>query len=167
MDDYSRFIIEWELCEHMCAEDVTRGVGQALKKTGIKRANRPRLLSDDGSCYISNDLAQYLDDVVIKHIRGAPNHPQTQGKIERYHRSMKNMIKLGNYCSPDELRQVIGAFVNYYNNHRYHEALDNLTPADVYFGRGSEILQRRKETKLKTLQERRINYWNKKLKINV
>lgn len=80
---------------------------------------------------------------------------------------MKNVIKLDNYYSPDELRQVIGAFVNYYNNHRYHEALDNLTPADVYFGRGSEILRRRKETKHKTLQERRINYWNKKLKINV
>ncbi|UCG29022.1 MAG: transposase, partial [Bacteroidales bacterium] len=64
-------------------------------------------------------------------IRGKPNHPQIQGKIERYHRSMKNVIKLENSYSPDELRIRLSEFINYYNNHRYHESLNNETPADV------------------------------------
>jgi putative transposase len=79
----------------------------------------------------------------------------TQGKIERYHRSMKNRILLENYCLPGQLEQSIGEFVEYYNNCRYHESLDNLTPADVYFGRGPDILERRETIKRKTIEQRR------------
>ena len=68
-------------------------------------------------------------------IASKPNHPQTQGKIERYHRTMKNIIRLEHYYSPEELENQIAVFVDHYNNHRYHESLDNVTPADVYFGR--------------------------------
>ena len=85
-------------------------------------------------------------------------HPQTQGKIERYHRTMKNVIKLEHYYLPGELTEKIEEFVNYYNNERYHESINNLTPADVYFGRKNEILEKRRDTKIKTLAERkRIN----------
>jgi transposase InsO family protein len=79
----------------------------------------------------------------------------TQGKIERYHRSMKNVVKLDPLYSPWEVEAAIAAFADYYNNYRYHEALDNLTPADVYFGRVEEVKSRRAEIKQKTLQERR------------
>ena len=140
----------------MCSEDAKRIVKKALDKTGIPLENRPRLLSDNGSCYISGDLKEYLDEEDIKHVRGKPNHPQTQGKIERYHRSMKNIFRLENYHSPEQLEAEIAVFVEYYNNRRYHESLNNLTPADVYFGRGDEIIRRREKIKQKTMTQRRI-----------
>lgn len=132
MDDYSRYIISWELCKNMKSDDVQRSIDNALLKTGLKKSERPRLLSDNGSCYISTEIGKYLERAGIKHIRGRARHPQTQGKIERYHRSMKNVIKLDNYYSPEELKRSLSEFINYYNNERYHESLENLTPADVY-----------------------------------
>jgi len=147
MDDYSRYIITWELCKNMCSEDAERVIKKALDKTGLPKQNRPRLLSDNGSCYISGDLKEFLYDEKITHVRGKPHHPQTQGKIERYHRSIKNIIKLENYYFPEELETHIGAFVDYYNNRRYHEALNNLTPADVFFGRGEQVQRNREEIK--------------------
>ena len=80
----------------------------------------------------------------------------TQGKIERYHRSMKNIVKLQNYYSPWELDREIASFVEYYNHHRYHESLDNLTPANVFFGRQKEVLSKREEIKIRTLEQRRL-----------
>jgi len=106
-----------------------------------------RLLSDNGPCYISKALSDYLEEEEIGHSRGKPYHPMTQGKIERYHRSMKNLILLDHYYSPSELEDQIRVFVDYYNNHRYHEALNNVTPADVYYGRDFEILERREQIK--------------------
>ena len=92
----------------------------------------------------------------MDHVRGAPNHPPTQGKIESYHSSMKNVIKLENYYCPEELIYRLDEFVVYYNNNRYHESLQNVTPADVYFGRDKKILKNRTLTKQKTMKERRI-----------
>jgi len=92
------------------------------------------------------------------HVRGKPLHPQTQGKIERYHRTMKNIIKLEHYYSPEELEAHIAEFVNHYNNQRYHESLNNVTPADVYFKRDKLILEQRAKTKSDTLTLRRKKY---------
>jgi transposase InsO family protein len=112
-----------------------------------------------GPCYVSRALKEYLEQEGISHTRGKPYHPMTQGKIERYHRSMKNILLLENYYSPDELTDQLDLFIHYYNNDRYHEALNNLTPADVYYGRGRGILARRKRIKKNTmLQRRRYNY---------
>jgi len=166
LDDYSRYIIAWELCKNMCSDDVERIISKALDVTGLKVDERPRLLSDNGSCYVSGDLAEYLGDKSITHVRGKPFHPQTQGKIERYHRTMKNVIKLEHYFSPDQLRQRIGEFVDYYNNHRYHESLNNMTPADVYFGREKQILERRENIKQRTLIKRRIDFEMNKAPLN-
>ena len=79
----------------------------------------------------------------------------TQGKIERYHRSMKNEILLQHYCLPEESGREVLRFVEYHNNHRYHESLNNLAPADVYFGRAKEIETRRKKTTRQIFQRRR------------
>ena len=155
MDDYSRYIITWELCKNMESTDAMRVVGQALKETGLEESCRPRLLSDNGSCYVSNDFNKFIRDQKMGHVRGAPYHPQTQGKIERYHRTMKNIVKLENYFFPEVLKASIESFVNYYNNKRYHESLKNVTPADVYFGRDSELLNQRIDIKMKTIKERR------------
>ena len=82
----------------------------------------------------------------------------TQGKIERYHRSMKNFLLLDNYYSSDDLRAQIANFVEYYNNERYHESLDNVTPADVYTGRNVRIIEERQRIKERTMKLRKQNY---------
>ena len=163
LDDYSRYIIAWKLCTTMKAEDVTATLDQALQASGCDRAtliHRPRLLSDNGSSYIAGDLAKYLKARGMEHVRGAPHHPQTQGKIERWHQTMKNRVLLENYFLPGDLERQIGAFVDYYNHHRYHESLGNLTPADVYHGRGAQILKMREEIKTQTIQTRRLQQQN-------
>jgi transposase InsO family protein len=158
LDDNSRDILAWKLTTTMNAKDVQDTLEIALKKAGIEKVkvrHRPRLLSDNGPCYLSKELKTYLGCKEMKHIRSAPYHPMTQGKIERYHRSMKNVVKLRNYYYPWELDQAIEAFVEYYNNQRYHESLENLTPADVYFGRSEEVLSKREKIKRETLQARK------------
>jgi transposase InsO family protein len=142
----------------MAATDVQNTLDKAIAFTGVdhvKVKHRPRLLSDNGPCYLSNQLAEYMGDHDMKHIRGAPYHPMTQGKIKRYHRTMKNVVKLEHYYFPWELEQAISKFVEHYNNHRYHESLNNVTPADVFYGRQREILSTRNMIKRKTMAERR------------
>ncbi len=121
----------------------------------IKVHNRPRLLSDNGPCYISQELKKFMRDRELSHIRGQLYHPMTQGKIERFHRSMKNIINLNHYYLPGELEKEIDEFVNYYNNERYHESLNNLKPVNVYNGKSFEILDRREEIKQRTMKMRR------------
>ena len=159
LDDYSRYILSWKLFPTMSAGDVMGVLDMALDNTGVDKVNvshRPRLLSDNGPCYLSSELKDYLDDRGMDHTRGAPYHPQTQGKIERYHRTMKNVVKLQNYYVLSELEVEIGKFVDYYNNERYHESLDNVTPADMYHGRRITILNERDIIKQETMRKRRI-----------
>ena len=164
LDDYSRFIVSWRLCTSMAAGDVTDTLDDALSFTGldeVKVNHKPRLLSDNGPCYISGELSDYLKENQMTHTRGRPYHPQTQGKIERWHRSMKNQILLNNYYLPSELQEHLQRFVSYYNHERYHESLDNLTPADVFYGRGDEILKQREMIKQNTLAMRKqMHYAN-------
>lgn len=167
LDDYSRFILAWRLCTTMAASDVSDTLDDALSFTGLdqlKVKHKPRLLSDNGPSYIASDLADYLDDKGMDHTRGRPYHPQTQGKIERWHRSLKNQILLENYYLPGDLEQRIGEFVDYYNHERYHESLNNLTPADVYYGRGQQVLDWREQIKLNTLAMRRKMHYDNQMK---
>ena len=165
LDDYIHYIVHWELCSSMHAEDVKRTVERALAKTGLPKGNRPKLLSDNGPCYVSGELKEFIVDRDMAHIRGKPNHPQTQGKIERYHRSMKNIIKLDNYYLPGELKERLKEFVDYYNNRRYHESLDNLTPSHVYFRRGETISHQRALTKKKNILTTRKEHQRQLLKM--
>ena len=99
LDDYSRYIIAWKLCTKLKTGDVTDTL-DALQASRCGKANvvhKPRVLSDNGSGYILGDLAEWLDDKGMDHVRGAPYHPQTQGKIERWHQTLKNRILLENY----------------------------------------------------------------------
>lgn len=147
----------------MKAIDSEQVIEKALCLSGLKKESRPRLLSDNGPCFRSSEFKEYLQTERMYQVFGAPYHPQTQGKIERYHRTMKNIIKLENYYTPEQLRENIEAFVDYYNNRRYHESLDNLTPADIYFGRAEKILKMRRETKRRTIEIRRKKYFKQKL----
>jgi len=159
LDDYSRYIVAWKLCTTMRADDVMETLKLALEASGCDRAeivHKPRLLSDNGSSYISGDLADWLENQGMDHVRGAPYHPQTQGKIERWHQTLKNRVLLENYYLPGDLEGQISTFVEHYNHRRYHESLGNLTPADVYFGRGAAIIERREKIKKRTIQNRRL-----------
>lgn len=161
LDDFSRYILAWKLCTTMKAGDVTDTLELALQASGCATAKvrqRPRLLSDNGPCYLAGDLAHWLEGQNMKHTRGAPNHPQTQGKIERWHQTLKNRILLENYFLPGDLEQQIEAFVDHYNHRRYHESLGNLTPADVYFERGLDILKQREKVKQDTFKQRRLHH---------
>ena len=161
LDDYSRYIIAWKLCSTMRAEDVTDTLDLALAASGCDQAHvlhRPRLLSDNGPCYIASDLADYIEARRMSHVRGAPFHPQTQGKIERWHQTMKNRILLENYFLPGDLECQIEAFVEHYNHRRYHESLDNVTPADTYFGRVQTIIKQRERIKRQTIEHRRLQH---------
>jgi putative transposase len=161
LDDYSRYIIAWKLCTTMKVGDVTDTLELALQASGCDQINvmhRPRLLSDNGAPYISSDLADWLEDHAMDHVRGAPYHPQTQGKIERWHQTLKNRVLLENYFLPGDLKANIESFVTYYNHHRYHESLGNVTPADVYFGRDKLILLERERIKRQTIEQRRLQH---------
>ena len=134
MTAFEFLIIE---CQNLANQPPCR-ISLGLAETTV--SHRPRLLSDNGSSYIADDLADWLADHRIDHVRGAPLHPQTQGKIERWHQTLKNRILLDNYYLPGDLEAHIGSFIAHYNHLRYHESIANLTPADVYFGRGQTIL---------------------------
>jgi putative transposase len=159
LDDFSRYIIAWKLCTTMKAEDVTDTLELALTASGCNQAHvrhKPRLLSDNGSSYVSGELAEWLDKQHMSHVRGAPYHPQTQGKIERWHQTLKNRLLLENYYLPGDLEAQIAAFIDHYNHRRYHESLENVTPADAYFGRDQEILLERARIKRNTITQRRL-----------
>jgi len=158
MDDYSRFILAWELKSDMAANSLIDVVQKAVDFTGMTDVpveDRTALLSDNGAGYLSRKFGEYLRLVGVRHIVASPYHPQTNGKIERYHRSIKGNISLVPYEMPSELKEAIRAFVEYYNYQRYHEGLGNVTPYDMYTGKHLEIIQRRREAKSRTLQVRK------------
>ncbi len=161
LDDFSRYIGAWKLCATMQASDVTATLDLALAAAGLDHvqvAHRPRLLSDNGPSYVAGDLADWLGSRGMTHIRGAPRHPRTQGKIERWHQTLKNRILPEPADLPGELEARVAALVEPYNHARAHESLGNLTPADVYFGRGEAILRERARIKRQTLMDRRLRH---------
>lgn len=158
MDDFSRFILAWELKTDMAAGSLVDVVQKAVDATGMTNVpveDRTALLSDNGPGYLSRQFGEYLRLVGIRHIVASPYHPQTNSKIERYHRTIKGEIKLVPYEMPSELKEAIRAFIEYYNYRRYYEGLGDVTPYDAYTGRHLEVIQGRKEAKSRTLQARK------------
>ena len=160
MDDYSRFILAHKLQNDMTADSLLEVVQDAVARTGMNEvpvADRTRLLSDNGSGYVSRAFRDYLHLVGIKHILAAPYHPQTNGKLERYHQTLKLDVNQIPYEMPSDLEEAVAAFVSYYNHRRYHKALGNVTPADVIDGRREQILKRRRDVKAQTIESRRLH----------
>lgn len=166
LDDYSRYLIHLDVVRDMTGPTLTDLVQQAVEITGIQDvplAHKTTLLSDNGSGYISAPFNEYLQQAGIHHVYAAPLHPQTCGKYERLNRTAKDKLGLIIYTSPEQLRQAVREFHRWYNHQRYHEALGNLRPVDVYFGRAEQIRNRRRELQKQTLQQRRSHNRNQKL----
>ena len=158
MDDYSRFILAWKLQKDMSANSLIEVVQEAVDATGMTEVlieDRTKLLSDNGAGYVSRAFRDYLNLVGIGHILAAPFHPQTNGKVERYQQSLKREVNQLPYELPSQLDKAIADFVDYYNYRRYHKALGNVTPAAVLYGRREEILERRKEVQIQTINRRK------------
>jgi len=158
MDDYSRFILAWKLQRDMSAASLIEVIQEAIDATGMTEVSiedRTKLLSDNGAGYVSSAFRDYLHLVGIRHILAAPFHPQTNGKLERYHQTIKREVNQVPYELPGQLERAITNFVEYYNFRRYHKALGDVAPADVLHGMRDQILQRRKEVRAQTVQNRR------------
>ena len=159
-DGFARFILGWGLKIAMTSASLSGVVQDAVDRTGMTDVpveDRTRLLSDNGSGYISRAFSKYLQLVGIRHILAAPFHPQTNGKLERYHQTLKRDVNQVPYDVPRELEAAIGEFVQFYNHRRYHKALMDITPADMLAGRRDEILGRRREAKARTINQRRLS----------
>lgn len=128
----------------------------------LKVKHKPRLLSDNGPSYISGELAQYLKSQRHDAYPGetlSSTNPRQDRTLAPF---LKDRILLENYYLPGELENQIQQFIHYYNHERYHESLNNLTPADVFYGRGNEILKQRQQIKVNTLLIRKQMHYHKR-----
>ena len=141
IDGYSRYIVHHELRMNMQEYDVEITVQRALEKySGVK----PRLITDNGPQYISKDFAEYLKFAGLQHIRTSIAYPQSNGKIERYHRTIhEECIASQSMVNIEDARQQIAKFIDYYNNKRLHSSLFYLTPDDFINNRINEKLEQR------------------------
>jgi len=121
-------------------EKTVKDIRRVTRKRHANVVHKPLLLFGNGASSISGGLDEWVEEKNMGHVRGALHHPQTQGKIERRHQTLKNHIFLENYYLPGDLEGQIDAFVGYCNHQRYLESFKNLTSVDVYFGRGQIIL---------------------------
>lgn len=168
MDDFSRYVLAWELGLDETSQSISDVVQKAIEATGADKMpadQKPKLLSDNGPGYAGVVLSNYLATHGIRHIFGAPYHPQTQGKVERLNRTLKERLCLIVYLTPDDLRKAIAEAVDWHNN-RYHKSLRNVSPKAVYEGRRDEILRMRAEKKVRTMKERMAYNRIKRARLN-
>ncbi|MBN2224049.1 MAG: transposase [Deltaproteobacteria bacterium] len=152
----SRKLPAWKLQSSMDTDAFAEVIEYACGESGIESIKyMPRLFTDRGPVLISRVFGEYLEVKGIGYILASPYHPQTNGKIKRYHGSTKERINLVLWESPDSLRAEIGKCVDYYNSSRYHAAFGNVTPEDVYYGRRESIPKKRELLKKKTLELRK------------
>ncbi len=157
LDDFSRKILAWELAPDETAQSASQAIEKAVEAAGIKNFKdelKPKLLSDNGAGFAADPLAEYLDGHGIRHIFGRPYHPQTQGKVERWNRRIKQQVCLIVHESPDALRRVLAETIAAYNA-TPHEGIKNVSPNDMYEGRQAEILASRAAKKKITLERRK------------
>jgi putative transposase len=169
LDDFSRKVLTAELMldeSGFTASDAMEQAMEEARRLGHSLDPKPVLLTDNGSAFKSDVFGAYLNMHGIRHIFGRPYHPQTQGKVERFNRTIKGHIYLIVYCSPDELREALKKAVAEYNA-RPHEAHQNVCPDDVYAGRKEEVLQRRAEKKKLTIERRRAYNLGQEVRKNV
>ena len=158
MDGYSRYIVYHELRQNMTEFDIEIVMQKAIEKHPDKK---PRLITDNGSQYISKDFKMYLKEVGLQHIKTSPSYPQSNGKIERFHRSLEEeCVRTTSMLSLDDAKEQIDKYVRHYNNCRLHSSLFYLRPVDFLVGNVDELLKARQD-KLDKASEFRTKYWEK------
>ena len=159
MDGYSRYILHHELRQNMTEYDVEITIQHAHEKYPDKK---PRLISDNGSQYISKDFGIYLKEIGLQHIRTSLHYPRSNGKIERFHHSLEDeCIRIKSMINLDDARRQIDKYIDHYNNQRLHSALFYLRPVDFLNGDVDELLAIR-QSKLDNATENRTKYWSEK-----
>jgi transposase InsO family protein len=152
LDGASRYIVHWELRESMTERDVETIVQRALEKHPHAR---PRIISDNGPQFIANDFKQFIRLVGITHVRTSPYYPQSNGKLERWHGSLKReCIRPACPSSLEEARRRVADYVAHYNHVRLHSAIGYLTPADKLAGL-QEVIFAERDRKLEEARDRR------------
>jgi transposase InsO family protein len=152
LDGYSRAIVHWELREKMEETDVEIVVQRAREK---HPGQKPRIISDNGPQFIARDFKEFIRQAGMTHVRTSPYYPQSNGKVERYHRTVKGTcLRPGSFADADEVRRALEKFVTHYNQVRLHSALGYIAPADKLAGREKEIHDAR-DAKLEAARERR------------
>ena len=156
IDDHSRKLLACPVKpdeSSQSASDAMEMALEAAQREGHVIETRPTLLTDNGAGFAGEVMAKYLKARGVKHIFGAPYHPQTQGKVERFNRTLKEKVNLWVYGTTEDLQAAIDRMVEMYND-TPHEALKNVSPNDVYAGRKNEVLERRAKIRLETMARR-------------
>ena len=137
LDGFSRFIVHWELRPAMTEADIEI-ILQAAREQYPQA--KPRIISDNGPQFIARDFKEFIRIAGMTHVRTAPYYPQSNGKIERWHKSLKSeCIRPGTPLTPDDARRLIQQYVDHYNTVRLHSAIGFVIPADMLAGRQKQI----------------------------
>lgn len=156
LDGASRFLVHWELRERMTEADVETVLQRARERYPDAT---PRIISDNGPQFIAKDFKEFIRLAGMTHVRTSPYYPQSNGKLERWHQTLKvTTIRPKAPGSLEEARRLVAAFVAYYNHERLHSAIGFITPADMLAGRADAIWTRR-DQKLETARARRRACW--------
>lgn len=156
LDGYSRYIVHWEIRAAMTEADVEIVLQRAREKFPHAR---PRVISDNGPQFVARDFKHFIRLCGMKHVRTSPYYPQSNGKIERWHQTLKQeCIRPGSPLSPTDADRIVTTFVEQYNQHRLHSAIGYITPGDKLNQREAEIFERRQQ-KLAQARAQRKLYW--------
>jgi len=137
LDGHSRSIVHWDLRESMTEADIEIILEGAKEK---HPEARPRIISDNGPQFIARDFKEFIRISGMTHVRTAPYYPQSNGKIERWHKSLKaECIRPGTPLTQEDARRLIQQYVDHYNTVRLHSAIGFITPADMLAGKQTEI----------------------------
>lgn len=155
IDGYSRYIVHHELRTSMQEFDVQLTVQRALEKyPGVF----PRMITDNGSQFIAKDFAEFIRSRGLQHVRTSIAYPQSNGKIERFHRTAsEECLRKSSFVDLDDARRLIAKFIEYYNTKRLHSSLYYLTPEDFLLGRANDRLQEREQKYARARQTRRAD----------
>jgi len=161
LDGFSRKMLNWRLCENMAGINAEILVAQT--KELYPEAKNPRIISDNGSQFTSKDFEELLVLLEFDHTLTSANHPQSNGKLERFNRTLKSEhVRRSAYLNYNDACQRMAEWILYYNNERLHSAIWYLTPNDVFYGRTTRRLAERKE-KLHTAFINRQEYWRNQM----
>ena len=153
LDGYSRYVVGFKIMLDMTAQSVSLFMQEVIDRTGIKSV---KLINDNGSQLISKDFREVLLSAEIRQIRIRRNHPQSNGKVERFNGLVRQeCLRPHSPVTVTEVERVVGQYIDEYNNHRLHSAIDYMRPVDYYKG-NPEYIKRQRDMKLAIAKERRL-----------